>query len=554
MSDIFAISDAAVDRLAAVDPLLATEMGLTTEQDRWPDLSPDGLAEHRRVLAELRAEAQACDAPDDRSRLARRVLIDHCEAGLALHDGGYHQFELNNIASPHQDLRFTFGSMAAATAEDWEAIVTRVETIDRPLDGYRATLEEARRQGRTVARRQVETVVEQGRLTAGPSSPFDELRERLAAADFDAGPLSDRLDRAVDGAKRAFVEFNDYLETTYLPDAAEADAVGEERYLLAARTFLGTDLDLAETYRWGWDEIERLWTDIGVACRDIDAGAEVGEVIERLKTDPAYAVSELDEFVELMQDRQATALQALDGVHFDVPSQVRSIDVQVEPAGGASAAHYVPPSEDFSRPGSVWYPVAGKTHFPLFQEVTTAYHEGFPGHHLQMGVQVARSADLSRFHRLAVWYPGSGEGWALYAEHLMGELGYLERPEYVVGLLSSQLLRACRIAIDIGVHLDLAIPGDVTFHPGERWTFEVARELLTDRALAGDDEAVSEVTRYFGWPGQAISYKIGEQAILDLRADAEAAGGFDPKAFHARVLEIGSVGLDHLRDHMATVA
>ena len=262
-------------------------------------------------------------------------------------------------------------------------------------------------------------------------------------------------------------------------------------------------------------------------------------------------MSDIDEFVSLMKDRQTQALEALDGVHFDVPPEIRAIDVQVEPAGGASAAHYVPPSEDFSRPGSVWYPVAGRTHFPLFQEVTTAYHEGFPGHHLQVGVQLARAAELSRFHRLVVWYPGSGEGWALYAEHLMGELGYLERPEYVVGLLSSQLLRACRVAIDIGVHLDLPIPDDVTFHPGERWTFDLAVEMLDGRALLGDETARSEATRYFGWPGQAISYKIGEQAILDLRAEAEAAGSFDPKAFHARVLEVGSVGLDHLRDHMA---
>ena len=121
----------------------------------------------------------------------------------------------------------------------------------------------------------------------------------------------------------------------------------------------------------------------------------------------------------------------------------------------------------------------------------------------------------------------------------------------MVGLLSSQLLRACRVAIDIGVHLDLPIPDDVTFHPGERWTFDLAVEMLDGRALLGDETARSEATRYFGWPGQAISYKIGEQAILDLRAEAEAAGSFDPKAFHARVLEVGSVGLDHLRDHMA---
>ncbi len=157
---------------------------------------------------------------------------------------------------------------------------------------------------------------------------------------------------------------------------------------------------------------------------------------------------------------------------------------------------------------------------------------------------------LSRFHRTIAWYPGSGEGWALYAEHLMGELGYLERPEYVVGLLSSQLTRACRVAIDIGIHLGLPIPDDVTFHPGESWNYDLAYELLTERALAYPEMASSEVTRYFGWPAQAISYKVGEQAILDLRAERSALGHFDPKAFHSDVLSVGSIGLDLMRSRL----
>lgn len=550
MADIFSVSDTAVDRLAAVDPMRATEVGLAEHQDRWTDLSPDGISAIADVLSAIRAEGEACPTPDARHALAKRVLQEHCDAELALHESDYFASDLNNIVCPHQSLRFTFGSMAKSTVEDWEAIVTRVETIDQPLEGYRQTLEDGRQRGLVASRRQAEAVLEQGALTAGDNSPFDELRAQLAGADIDPGPLADRLDRGIAGAKAAFLDFNDYLRDTYLPSATETDGVGEDRYGVAARIFLGTDLDLAATYRWGWDEVERLWADIQIACAQIDASVPVAQVIDALKHDPAYAAADIDEFVELMKERQSTALSALEGVHFDVPAEIRSVDVQVEPAGGASAAHYVPPSEDFSRPGSVWYPVAGKQHFPLFQEITTAYHEGFPGHHLQVGIQVAKAAELSRFHRLMVWYPGSGEGWALYAEHLMGELGYLERPEYVVGLLSSQLLRACRVAIDIGCHLDLPIPDDVTFHPGERWSFALAHELLTDRALAADDDATSEVTRYFGWPGQAISYKVGEQAILDLRAEVEAAGGFEPKAFHAKVLEIGSVGLDLLRDHV----
>ncbi len=351
-------------------------------------------------------------------------------------------------------------------------------------------------------------------------------------------------------AKAAFAEFNGYLETTYAPDAPEADAVGRDRYAMLAGLYLGTSLDLEETYAWGWQEVERLWDEIRLVAAEIDSTKSSSEVFEMLMTDPAYAMTSTDEFIAFMKDRQMQALEQLDGSHFDVPEPIKTINVQVEPAGGASAASYVGPSEDFSRPGSIWYPIEGKNFLPLFQEITTAYHEGFPGHHLQVGVQVSQGERLSRFHRTWVWYPGSGEGWALYAERFMDELGYLERPEYRVGLLASQMFRSCRVAIDIGVHLGLPIPETVSFHPGETWTYDLAYELLRTRALLRPDEAESEVIRYFGWPGQAISYKVGEQAILDLRTEHSSRADFDLKAFHANLLAIGSVGLDVLRSHM----
>lgn len=550
MTDIFEVSDTAVDRFSAADPILATYTGIAGHEHAWPDFSPEGRAAEAELHAEIMTQGQACEVPDDRHRLARDVLVEYCRIPIDGHEAGAHHYELNNIASPHQSLRFIFGSMAGDSREDWEAIIERVRTIEQPLDGFRRTLEEGRRQGRTVARRQVETVIEQGEVAIGDQSSFHQLRDRLAGSPVEANGLAEQLDVAIEAAKASYRDFNQYLSSTYLPDSEDADGVGEERYVTDAQTFLGTRLDTAETYRWGWDEVERLWSEMQAACAQIDPDKPVAAVIEDLQTNPAYAAGSEEEFVEVMKERQTQALANLEGTHFDVPEQIRTIDVQVEPAGGAAAAHYVGPSEDFSRPGSVWYPVAGQTHFPLFREITIAYHEGFPGHHLQVGVQAALSDQLSRLHRSLVWYPGSGEGWALYAEHLMGELGYLERPEYVVGLLSSQLLRSCRIAIDIGIHLDLPIPDDVTFHPGERWNFDLAYELLTNRALESPDSARSEVVRYFGWPGQAISYKVGEKAILDLRAERTAAGDFDSKAFHSDVLSVGSIGLDLMREHL----
>ena len=562
MADIFSVSDQAVDRFAEANPLGATYLGVQGFDHLWPDLSPAGRQAERDMWASIKAEAEACDAPDSRTSLARDVLTEFCDREITHHDSGDHLLELNNITSAHQNLRFVYGSQAAETPEAWDSIIERVATVGEPLEGFRQTVEQGRQQGQTVSRRQVEAVIEQGAVAAGERSSFDQLRSRLASAPFASGDpstpsateadLAARLDQAIAAAKGAYRDFNTYLEETYLADAVAADGVGEERYLRAADGFLGSELDAPATYRWGWDEVERLWVEMQAACATIDPDASVAEVIDNLQSDPAYAVETPEEFVEVMAERQVQALAQLEGVHFDVPDQIRDIAVQVEPAGGAAAAHYVPPSEDFSRPGSVWYPIEGQTHFPLFREITIAYHEGFPGHHLQIGYQTTMSDELSRFQRLIAWYPGSGEGWALYAEHLMGELGYLEQPEYVVGLLSSQLMRSCRVAIDIGCHLDLPIPDDVTFHPGERWSYDLAYELLTERGLESPASAASEVVRYFGWPGQAISYKVGEQAILDLRAERAAAGNFDPKDFHRDVLSVGSIGLDLMRRRLTS--
>jgi uncharacterized protein (DUF885 family) len=231
---------------------------------------------------------------------------------------------------------------------------------------------------------------------------------------------------------------------------------------------------------------------------------------------------------------------------FDIPAGILPIEVHEAAPGGPLGAYYRRPSEDLSRPGSIWYALHGDGPFPLHDQVSTAYHEGFPGHHLQIGTQVTLAAELSRFHRLASSYSGYAEGWALYAEQLMREIGAYEEPAFELGMLANEMCRACRVVLDIGAHLDLPIPGDSPFHPGERWTFELGLEMMRTLGGLSPERAVSEVTRYLGWPAQAISYKVGQRVILELRSEHLARGG-TLRSFHDRVLRCGNVGLDVLR-------
>jgi uncharacterized protein (DUF885 family) len=286
------------------------------------------------------------------------------------------------------------------------------------------------------------------------------------------------------------------------------------------------------------------------AAGEILPGAPLAEVFRLLKTDPARCAKDPEEFLRLMSERQARALSELEGSHFDIPDQLRKLDIRIAPKGGPLGAYYVMPSEDFSRPGAIFYSLGEAGPIPLYDEISTAYHEGFPGHHLQVGLQVSLTDRLCRFHRVAEGYHGFAEGWALYAERLMHELGYFEKPDYVLGNLCAQMVRACRVVIDIGSHLDLPIPKDSPFHPGERWSFDLGVEMLRDWAELAPDHAVSEMNRYLGWPGQAISYKVGERVILALREEQRARLGsaFNLREFHAKIVGSGPVSLEILRE------
>ena len=548
-NNIFLLADRYVDQLAALQPMLATQMGVPGFDGQWGVQDPSGWQDIGALFKRTLSAIEALP-PSDRHReqLGRRVLKDHLSGRVERIEHGHPLQDLNNIASPVQGFRETFDLMPKVSADDWELIASRLSSLHGAVDGYIESLSEGRRRGLAAARRQVEACIEQCRVNSGSGSFFYQL----SAGAHDAqvpDALQAEVDSGTAAARLAYAHLANYLEDEYLPDSVEADGVGLERYRRASRHFLLTEIDHEAVYHWAWQEVAALRAQMVEVGRQIDPALGFQEIVQLLKTGADYVVSSEAEFLSQMRQCQMDALDQLDGTVFDVPVPIKQIDVQIAPPGTTLGAYYIQPSEDFFRAGSVWYAKLTDTSvYPLFDEVTTAYHEGFPGHHLQIGVQMCLGDELTRAHRLAIWYDGYGEGWALYAERLMDELGFINRPEYRFGLLCSQLMRACRVVIDIGMHLGMIIPKDAVFHSGDIWTFDLAVEMLRDYGLMSPVGARSEVTRYLGWPAQAISYKVGEQFILDLRAQAEHEAWFTLKEFHRRILVSGPVGLDHLKE------
>ncbi|HSR45273.1 MAG TPA: DUF885 domain-containing protein [Acidimicrobiia bacterium] len=547
---ILELSDRLVDDIASLSPIAATLMGIPGYDHLWQDFSPEGVQRAADMLRTYEAAAlRLDDSGDDWERLARRVLLDFVGRSLSEIESGDHLRDVNNSASPLQMVVQVFDMMDAQSAEGCSNIVRRLSSMEQVLGSYRDALEEGVVRNLLAARRQVASAVEECRSHAGHGSFLENLASRVTACEeADVASLS----TAVEAARKAFGSLADYLEQEYLPVAPIEDAVGEARYVRAARHFLGADIDTLDTYAWGWSEVRTLWDRMERVAGEIAPGRSVADVLRLLKTDPDRCVPDEGAFLDFIRNRQVDAVERLSGSHFEIPDKMRHVDVKLAPAGSALGAYYMQPSEDFSRPGAVFYALPDRRPISIYDEVSTAYHEGYPGHHLQIGIQVGLADNLSRLHRMVVWYPGYGEGWALYVEELMDELGFYDRPDYVMGLLVNQMHRACRVVIDIGCHVGYAIPDDAGFHPGEVWSYDLAVELLEQRAFLDPSYARSEVTRYLGWPGQAISYKVGERVIREIRAGLEQRYGdsFDVKKFHSDLLGCGPLGLDHLREVM----
>ncbi len=559
MSAVYDLAAEYVERFAALHPVTATAAGITGHDYEITDYSLDGIAERADHDRAALRKLSATPAESDRDRIAAEVLREDLQTRLEQHDAGERLRDLRIIDSPVSDVRMCFDLMPRETETDWEVIASRLALVPQALSGFQDALTEGVRDGVVAAARQAAVCAQQadvwGGLEAGTSPFFLTLVADVERAGVGSPALSTRLEGHAQRATEAYAALGRFLVQEYLPHAAERDAVGRERYALWARAFNGIDLDLDDTYAWGWHELHRLEQAMAQVAERILPGASLDEVVEHLEHDPTRTIEGVDEFRGWLQALLDRTVTELDGVHFDIPEPVKTVEAMISPPGGAAAMYYTGPAEDFSRPGRTWYPTLAHTSFPLWGEVSTCYHEGVPGHHLQIAQVVYLAGQLSRYQRTLAGSSGHAEGWALYAERLMGELGYLDDPAFELGMLRAQAMRAARVVVDIGLHLELAIPDDERFAPGERWTPDLAVRFMIDRSKFGDEFAISEVDRYLGWPGQAISYKVGERVFLRAREDARRRAGssFDLKAFHARALDLGPMGLGQLERELARI-
>ena len=552
-SPVYSLSDDYINKVAELDPAAATYMGIAGHDHEMTDFSPAGHDARANNDRQTLAQLNALDSSASSDRLAAGVLRESLEISGAEYDANEHLVSIRVLAGDVDAARAIFDLMPTDTAEQWSVIAERMSKVPQAFAGMRESWKLGLDRGFRAQRRQVLASSEQLATWAGRKDApafFEQFAESAAAV---AGAPLEQLRKAAKNASQALGETADFLVNDYAPQADVRDGVGPERHALARRRFMGMKVEAKDAYEWGWAEVQRIDAEMERVAKEILPGATLAEVRHFLDTDPSRSIQGEGALRDWLQELMDDAMSFLiDNNHFSIPDSIRTVEAMISPPGGAAAMYYTGPSEDLSRPGRTWYPTNGRTVFPRWSEPTTAYHEGVPGHHLQVAIATINSEKLSRFQR-NTFVSGHGEGWALYAERLMDEFGFLENPEYRLGYLYAQAFRAARIVIDTGIHCGFAIPQSSSWHPGEQWTPELMFEFLSAHSSSDDEFNRSEINRYLGWPGQAISYKLGERVWLDLRDDAKKKYGaeFDLRKWHAHALDLGNLGLDLLKSEMA---
>ena len=546
---IDAIAEKWVITMADLDPDVAVWVGIPGRYGEYADYSPAGqdaqLAAGNAVIAELEG-ATPVDSVDE---VTKTDLLAELKLSAEYHAAKLHERDLNVLASPAQSLRDVFDLMPTATESDWATIAEKMGNLPGAVDGYIKTLRAGIADGVVPARRQVIEAATGVRRHADPLGFFFDFTGSAALEGGGALPDSLKADlhTGAEASAAAYAKLAEFLEVELTPKASEQDGVGRDLYALQSRRFLGAVIDLDETYEWGIEELARMVEEQTQIAGQIKSGASVEEAIAFLEADESNKLHGTDALQKWMQNLADEAVSELSGTHFDIPDQIKTIECMIAPTqeGGI---YYTSPNDDFTRPGRMWWSVPeGVTEFDTWRETTTVYHEGVPGHHLQLGQAVYNRALLNTWRRSLAGTSGHAEGWALYAERLMDELGYLKTPADRLGMLDGQRMRAARVVLDIGVHL-----GKPNLAGTGPWTADDALEFMRANVNMNDSFIRFEVNRYLGWPGQAPSYKVGQRIWEQLRDEVKQREGaaFDIKAFHKRALDLGGVGLDTLRSSL----
>ena len=535
------LADRFWDGVLEREPTWATLLGDERFNEKWPDLGPEGRsaeeAAYRSVLAE--AGEIPVDGLDPEQVITRDLLILVAENHLEALAQKQYQLAIDHMSGPQVWPSEIAQYQPADTPERVEKLLTRYAGYPDMIEQYIGTLAEGVADGRTAAAVPVRRMIEQiERLLATPAAE-SPAATMVQAADEDRPRIADAVERHVYSGLR---RLRDFLADGYESHARQQPGIsatpgGDEAYRLAIRMQTTVATTAEEVHAFGLADLESIEAEKDEIARRL-GHADRHALRDALANDPANHTDDPDALVRLAAEQTDRAYAAAPRYFGRLPSAncvVKAVESYREVE--SPPAFYMPPSVDGSRRGQYYINTYQPTERQLHKIAAITFHEATPGHHFQIAIEMELEG-LPAFRTLGARMAGVAyvEGWGLYCERLADEMGLYASDEERLGMLDAQSFRAARLVVDSGLH-------------AMNWTREQAIEFMHERGSLPPVDAAIEVDRYTVWPGQALSYKLGQREIERARVEVSAAMGarFDLRAFHDEVLAHGSLPLATLR-------
>lgn len=525
--------------LMAELPELATETGWPDGHDRWTDHSIEAVERRRRQAGRWLEEARALDASglDDVDRRSLKMFraVEQGEVDAARFPGAY--LPLNQMEGPHLDLPFFLGVMGTDSPRELDDLLGRLRGVPAYVEQTHELLVRGLAQGLTPPRVCLRELPNQ----LARSLATDDTNPFIAAV---AGAPAEVRDEAAAVVREQIVpvmrRFTDHVVGTYLPACRDTIALadlpdGRDWYAERVRYHTTTDLSPEEIHEIGWSEVRRIVAEMDAIQAKIGFTGDRQAFAEHLRTDPAHYFSTEDELLACYRDIAKRVDPGIVRLFSRLPRLPFGIaPVPAEQAPSQPAAYYLPGSLALGRAGTFYANTYDLGSRPRWNTESLCLHEAVPGHHFQIAL-AQETEGLPMFRRQSLTCTAYIEGWGLYCETLGPELGLYTDPYQRYGALDAELMRACRLVLDTGMH-------------ALGWSRQQAIDFFVDHSPSPVHDLVVEVDRYIVWPGQALAYKIGALRIQELRARAAAAQGdrFDLRAFHDEILRHGALPLGML--------
>lgn len=544
VSRIEALADEVLEATMERYPTMGTYYSIAgARHDRLPDNSLDGLAAWQAREDAWLAELNSIGSPDDvgsRDWVTFGILHEALVGSVATRICRSELWQASSTTSWYTGLPFVFEIQPVETAELRQQTLERLGAVDTYIDTEIANLRLGLESGYSAPRVTVEVVADQARSLIADDSIFLNPATRTDDAEFAIAVRAIYDGQIVPAINR----FADFIDGVYIKQAREdvalsANPDGADCYPALVRSFLTLQPSAEEIHNLGLEQIAGIRGEMRATIDEHFGGGPIEEFLRRINTEPEFTFESEDAVLQYAIGGLDAAREAMSRAFGTLP--VADVLVKPYPAFAESGSgEYHSSSEDGTRPGIYYIAVTEPEERTRAWQLSTLYHETYPGHHLQGAIALELGDKVHSIARY-FWNSGFGEGWALYSERLADELGLYRNPLDHIGLYSDQGARAARLVIDTGLHT-------------KGWTRQQAVDYMMSNTSWTEIDIENEINRYISWPGQATSYMLGMLESRRLRdlAEEELGDKFDLKAFHDRVVGFGSITLPML--HVSILA